>query len=202
MKIYYSPASPFVRKCLVVASELGLADRIEKLPSAAHPINRDPIIMATNPLGQVPTFFTDDGQAIFDSRVICEYLNSLVQGPIFPKESQDRWLTLTEQSLADGVLDAALLARYETAVRPEQFHWTAWTQSQLEKIGSALDYFEGVADQRKEQIDIGTISLGCALGYLDFRFPDFDWRSARPTLTRWFSLFNQRPSMQESLPHV
>src|SRR5690606_33165418 len=141
-------ASPFVRKCLVVASELGLADRIEKLPSAAHPINRDPIIIETNPLGQVPTFFTDDGLAIFDSRVICEYLNNLVQGPIFPKESQDRWLTLTEQSLADGVLDAALLARSETAVRPEQLHRTAWTQSQLEKIGSALDYFEGVADQR------------------------------------------------------
>src|SRR5690606_8322753 len=119
MKIYFSPASPFVRKCLVVAAEVGLADRIEKLPSNAHPVNRDSTIAATNPLGQVPTFFTGEGQAIHDSRVICEYLNNLAGADLFPADAKKRWQALTEQSLADGILDAALLARYEATVRPE-----------------------------------------------------------------------------------
>ena len=116
MKVYYSPASPFVRKVLVSAHELGLADRIELLSCAAHPINRDQEIVAHNPLGQVPTFFTDDGSVIYDSRVICEYLDSFSPGRLLGS-GESRWRALTEQSLADGLLDAALLARYETAVQ-------------------------------------------------------------------------------------
>jgi glutathione S-transferase len=202
MKIYFSPASPFVRKCLVVANEVGLVDRIEKLPSAAHPINRDPIIASSNPLGQVPTFFTDDGQAIHDSRVICEYLNSLAGADLFPADTQVRWQVLTEQSLADGILDAALLARYELAVRPESLQWGDWAQSQMGKIAGALDYFESVIGERGDKVDIGTITLGCALGYLGFRFADYDWQGARPALAAWFEKFNQRPSMLQTLPHV
>ena len=202
MKIYFSPASPFVRKCMVTAIETGLADRIEKLSSNAHPINRDKIIAAANPLGQVPTFFTDDGQAIYDSRVICEYLNSLAGAELYPADSKLRWEVLTEQSLADGILDAALLARYEEVARPEPLRWQDWAQSQMGKIADSLDYFESAIKQRGDQLDIGTITLGCALGYLDFRFPDYDWRTARPLLTAWFAEFNQRPSMQQTLPSV
>lgn len=200
MKIYFSPASPFVRKCLVVAGEVGLADRIEKLPSNAHPVNRDATIAASNPLGQVPTFFTDEGQAIYDSRVICEYLNSMAGADLYPSDMRARWQALTEQSLADGILDAALLARYEETVRPEALRWKDWTQSQMGKMADSLDYFEGVIGERGDRVDIGTITLGCALGYLDFRFADYDWRTSRPALTAWFAKFNQRPSMQQTLP--
>jgi len=200
MKIFFSPASPFVRKCMVVAYETGLAGRIEKLPSAAHPVNRDRNIVAVNPLGQVPTFFTDEGQPIYDSRVICEYLDHLAQGGIFPPASAQRWRALSEQSLADGILDAALLARYEAVVRPAQAQWDDWTRGQMDKIASALDYFEDAIRDRAGQVDIGTITLGCALGYLDFRFPDYDWRAGRGRLAAWFADFNQRPSMQQTLP--
>ncbi len=202
MKIHFSASSPFVRKCMVVAHELGLAGKIEKLPSAASPVNCDAVISAVNPLGQVPTFFTDGGQPIYDSRVICEYLNDLGQGSIFPAASQQRWLVLTEHSLADGILDAALLARYETAVRPAEFQWDGWKEGQMGKITRALGYFEGVIKQRAGQLDIGTITLGCALSYLDFRFADYGWRNARPELAAWFADFDQRPSMQATAPHA
>ena len=112
MKLFYSSTSPFVRKVLVVAYELGLADRIERLACAAHPVNRDRTIIAHNPLGQVPTLVLEDGRMLADSRVICEYLNDLAGGTIFPSGSQ-RWEALVAQTLADGLLDAALLGRYE-----------------------------------------------------------------------------------------
>ncbi len=123
MKIFFSPASPFVRKCMVVAHELGIADRIEKLPSAAGPVKRDATIIPKNPLGQVPTFITDDGQVLFDSRVICEYLNATQSGKLFPADGAARWARLTELALADGMTGAALLARYESVLRPEALRW-------------------------------------------------------------------------------
>ena len=199
MKVYFSPASPFVRKVLVSAHELGLADRIERLASAAHPINRDAEIVAHNPLGQVPTFFTEDGRVLYDSRTICEYLDGLGNGRLLGS-GDVRWQALTEQSLADGLLDAALLARYETAVRPQELRWEAWTRSQLDKVGSALDQLEAWASGFGDRVDIGTITIGCGLGYLDFRFPDLSWRSSRPQLSKWFTEFGNRPSMKETAP--
>src|SRR5690606_29297428 len=193
MKIYYSAASPYVRKCMVVASELGLSDRIEKLACAASPVKMDLTVAASNPLGKVPALITDDGQALFDSRVICEYLNHLGQGKLFSDASGERWQVLTEQALADGLLDAALLARYETATRPEQHQWKDWTDGQMRKIANALGHFEAVVTQRAGQIDIGMITLGCALGYLDLRFSDYDWRSAYPGVAQWYAEFSQRP---------
>ena len=110
MKLYHSQTSPYVRKCMFIAHHLGLADRIEKLPSAAHPVNRDQSIIPSNPLGKVPTMITDDGTVLFDSRVICEYLDHLGKGSFFPAAGAERWRVLTEQALADGILDAALLS--------------------------------------------------------------------------------------------
>src|SRR5262245_59568773 len=199
MKVYYSPASPFVRKVLVCAHELGLVDRIELLSCAAHPINRDEEIVAHNPLGQVPTFFTDDGSVIYDSRVICEYLDSLKSGRLLGS-GDHRWRALTVQSLADGLLDAALLTRYETTVRPQELRWDAWTRSQLAKVSSALDRLEAWAPGFADRVDLGTITAGCALGYLDFRFPDLGWRPSRRQLSGWFAEFENRPSMQATRP--
>lgn len=200
MKIYFSAASPFVRKCLVCAIELGLDERIERLAAAAHPINRDRNIVASNPLGKVPTFVTDDGAVLYDSRVICEYLDAIAAGKLFPREGTARWSVLTEQALADGLLDAAILTRYEGAMRPAEYRWSDWTAGQLAKVRSALQVLEANAARYGGRVDIGTIAAGCALGYLDFRFPDIGWRTASPALAGWYEGFAQRPSMQRTLP--
>ena len=199
MKLYFSLASPFVRKCMVCAYELGLEARIEKLPSAVNPVKRDQTIVASNPLGQVPTLLTDKAEVLSDSRVICEYLNALGNGQLFP-DGPDRWRALSEQSLADGIMDALLLVRYELTSRPQELRWDDWHKGQMEKVQSVLEYLEKQAPTWGERVDIGTISFGCALGYLDLRFNDYDWRSAFPATAAWFERFNARPSMQNTLP--
>ena len=195
MKIYYSPTSPYVRKVLVAAHELGLADRIEKLPSAAHPINRDREIIAHNPLGQVPTFFTDEGVVLADSRVICEYLDGLAGGALFPASGPTRWRALVDQAVGDGAMAAALLARYETVVRPADKQSKEWLDGQLDKVATALAAIESTAASFGERVDIGTIAFGCVLGYLDLRFPDLKWRASHPATAAWFARFDDRPSM-------
>jgi glutathione S-transferase len=200
MKIYHSPLSPYVRKCMVVALELGLAGRIEIIPGAANPITRDKNIVAKNPLGKVPTLVTDDGVSLYDSRVICEYLNELGQGKFIPTSGAARWQVLTEQALGDGILDAALLARYENAMRPEALRWTEWTHGQLEKVHSGLAQIEAQAANWGDAFDLGKITLGCALGYLDFRFPTLDWRAQYPQAATWFAKLNGRASMQATIP--
>jgi glutathione S-transferase len=195
MKLYFSPSSPYVRKVLICAHELGLAERIEKLPSAAHPIKRDATIRKSNPIGQVPTFFTDDGMVLYDSRVICEYLDDLGRGQLFGTGAA-RWPILTDAALGDGLLGAALLARYEDVARPEDIRWDAWRVGQIEKITDAVDRIEEAAAGYGERVDIGTITFACGLSYLDFRFPDVAWRATHPATAAWFARFSQRPSMQ------
>jgi glutathione S-transferase len=196
MKLYYSPTSPFVRKVLVVAHEVGLADRVENLSSAAHPVNRDPEIVGHNPLGQVPTFFTDEGAVLYDSRVVCEYLDTLAGGGLFPTAGAARWQSLTEQALGDGLLGAALLARYETVARPEEKSWSGWRDAQLDKVRSALAAFSARAGSLADRVDIGTITIACALSYLDLRFAELDWRAGRQELAEWYKTFAERPSLR------
>ena len=200
MKLFYSATSPFVRKVMVAAIELGLRERIELLPAKAHVINRDRTITAYNPLGQVPTFFTDDGTVLYDSRVIVEYLDALGSGKLVPREGAMRWNVLTEHSLADGILNAALLVRYETALRPENLRWSDWTASQLDKVTCGLADLEARAGRFGDRVDLGTIGFGCALGYLDFRFPTLGWRDTRPNATAWFQRFGDRASMAATKP--
>lgn len=197
MKILFSPFSPYVRKCLVSGMELGLNERIQLLPSNAHPVNRDRAIIADNPLGKVPTFYTDDGQVLYDSRVICEYLNHLAGGALFP-QGPGRWATLTLQSLGDGMLDAALLARYEDIARPEAFHWGEWKAGQLDKIETSLAALDRRIGDLLARVDIGSLSIGCALWYLDVRFATLDWRERYPGVANWYAEFSRRPSMAMS----
>ena len=198
MKLFFSPTSPYVRKCMVVAHEVGLVGRIELLPAAAHPVTRDPTIIASNPLGKVPTLVTDDGTPLYDSRVICEYLNDLGGGSLFPPAGAARWQALTLQSLADGMLDAALLARYEVAVRPEALRWADWTNGQVDKLHTSLTSLEGSCSGFGDRADIGTLAVACALGYLDFRYADMSWRARYPAVAQWAARLGQRPSMQAS----
>ena len=122
---------------MVCAAELG--QEIERLPSAAGPVARDQTIIPDNPLGQVPTFVADDGTVLYDSRVICEYPNDKAGGGLFPVAGPARWRALVEQGLGDGVLGAALLARYETVLRPEDKRWPDWYQGQMDKVRCGLD---------------------------------------------------------------
>jgi glutathione S-transferase len=200
MKLFHSPASPYVRKCMVVAHECDLAGRLTLLPAAAHPVNRDRNLVASNPLGKVPTLLTDDGLALYDSRVICEYLDHAGGARLFPAAGPARWRALAEQALGDGILDAALLVRYEGNARPEALRWADWTAGQMDKIACGLRTLEEAAPGFGDRVDIGTITLACVLGYLDFRFAQLAWRDTHPQAAAWFARFEARPSMQATLP--
>ena len=165
MKLFYSAASPYVRKCLVAARELGLHERIELLPAAAHPVNRDRNIVAHTPLGKVPTLITDEGVVLYDSRVICEYLNALGKGTSDSAVRRPRAGARSPSSRSPtGCMDAAVLARYETVLRPEPLRWNDWITGQLEKVTSGLDEIERRAEVFGDRVDVGTIAVGCALG--------------------------------------
>ncbi len=200
MKIFYAAPSPFVRKCLVVAHELGLRERLELVPAAPHPVNRSAAIIAHNPLGKAPTLIGDDGTVIYDSRVICEYLNALGDGRLIPARGCARWQALVEQSLGDGIMDAAVLARYEATVRPESVRWSEWTAGQLDKVNCGLAEIERLAPNFAERVDVGTIAVGCALGYLDLRYASLKWREKCPGAAVWFERFGARDSMAATRP--
>ncbi|WP_447554393.1 glutathione S-transferase [Vreelandella sp. EE22] len=195
MKVFFSPASPYVRKVMMVAHETGQS--LEKLDSAASPINRDSNIVAHNPTGKVPTAILPDGSALYDSRVICRWLDAQHDGSRMYPDGD--WDVPRREALADGLLDAALLARYETVMRPEEKIWPEWLQGQMDKVASSLDVMEAESSQLTS-VDAGTIAIGCALAYLDFRFPDYYWRDERPTLASWFKSFSQRPSFLQTQP--
>lgn len=202
MKLLYAPTSPFVRKVMACAHLTGQADRISWLDSAAHPVNRDARIAAHNPLAKVPTLILPDGSSLYDSRVICEYLAEAAgDRQLFPAGAA-RWIALTRQALGDGLLDAALLARYEHTARPAEIQWPQWREAQLLKVQACLSEIEVLADDLpRTHPSIGDLTIGCALGYLDFRFPELDWRMAHPRAAAWFAVFNALPAMQATLPH-
>ncbi len=200
MKLFHSHASPFVRKVMVVAHERGLTDRIALLPSAVNPADPDRSVLGHNPLAQVPTLLTEAGEALADSRVICEYLDAIDGHLLFPGEGAARWRALAAQSAADGIADAALLIRYELTARPEAERSQSWIAGQTTKIGNVLDWFEARAHGLAERVDIGTIALACALGYLDLRFADMTWREGRPALAAWQESFSRRPSLEATRP--
>lgn len=199
MKLHSSPTSPFARKVNVTAIELGLFDRLDLHAVQTSPVGPDLGLVGDSPLGKIPCLVLEDGQPLYDSRVICEYLDSLEGGGrLFPAAGPARWTALRRQALADGLMDAAVLARYETALRPPERRWAAWVDGQLDKVSRALDRLE--AEGLGPAVDIGTIAIGCALGYLDFRYGEMGWRGTRPALAAWFAAFDERPSLQRTRP--
>jgi glutathione S-transferase len=201
MKLRYSPTSPYVRKVSVTAIELGLAGRIERIPTDTQ--DRDSGIAEQNPLGKVPALILDDGGVLYDSPVICEYLDSLHDGPkLFPAEGPERWTALRQQALGDGILDAAILRMLEMVRRPEKLRWQGWIAHQTAKVTRALDQFEAESATLADPLTIGHITAGCALGYLDFRVPETDWRDGRPKLAAWYENFTQRPALRETVPQA
>ncbi len=200
MQLIYAAASPFARKVRVLAAETGLLERIELLDTAVLPITLNERVNVLNPLGKIPVLLTDAGEALYDSRVICEYLDTLHQGPKLLPGGFARWQVLRLAALADGLMDAALLARYERAARPAELQWPAWLEGQLGKVQRALTELERQVGQLQGPLDLAQIGVACALGYLDFRFADLDWRAAHPGLAAFHQAFAQRGSMQASAP--
>ncbi len=187
MKLLSSPASPYARKVRMVAAVKGLESQIESVFPDAN--KGDPELNAKNPLGKIPCLVTASGAVVHDSHVICEYFDSIGGGPeLFPKSGDARWDTLTRGSLADGILDAALLLVYERRYRPEDKVVQPWVDRQWSKINRSLDLLEAAPPQWSGHPDYGHITLACALGYLDFRHQGL-WRTGRPKLVAWLEQF-------------
>jgi glutathione S-transferase len=201
MKLHYSTTSPYVRKVMAVAIETGLRERIELATRQLTPVAPNADVNADNPLGKVPCLVTDDGMALYDSRVIVAYLDSLHDGrTMIPPAGPERWTALRREALADGILDAAIVNRYEITLRPEEKRWADWSDGQMAKVRRALDALEAEAPDFGERVDLGTLAVACALGYLDLRYADLDWAAGRPALAAWHGRFAERPSMAETRP--
>jgi glutathione S-transferase len=199
MKLYYSTTSPFVRKVNVFAIETGLDKQIELIKT--NPWQAEDVLTAENPLSKVPTLITAEGMVIYDSRVICEYLDSLHDGEkLFPLNPKARWQALSLQALADGILEAGI-ARFLERKRDVALQSKDWDALQKKSVVRCLDNLEDTfVIWSVAKLSIGTISVACVLGWLDFRFSDEDWRVTRPDLAAWFEKFAARPSMTSTTP--
>jgi len=197
MKLHFSPASPYVRKVMAAAIARGLEGRIEKV--ATNPHLSPPELLADNPLSKVPALVTDDGIAVFDSPVICEYLDTLGEAPpLFPPTgSRERLLAQIMHATADGILDAAVARRMQMA-HPQDEARQAFDARQKAAIGRALDALEAAPPEGLSHI--GEIAVACALGYLDFRFAHEPWRETHPRLAAWFAEVSQRRPLAETVP--
>lgn len=195
MKLYTNAASPFARKCRIIAHELKLKlEEIRTLPM------QEPEFRRINPLGKIPALVLDDGSVLIDSPVICEYLNHAGGGAFFPNDSiwkQDtrRWKTLGLQALGDGLADAAVAWMIEGRQQPVN---ETQRGRHMAAVMASLDVLARA--RFADDPTIGEISVACALGYLDFRMPDLDWKSSRPTLAGWYAKFCEYPAMKATAP--
>lgn len=206
MQLRHAETSPFARKVRVLAQEAGLAEQMEVV--VANPYDTASDLNSLNPLGKVPVLITDEGEALCDSPVICQYLDSRHSGAKFtPETGPARISDLNLEALADGLQDAALSRMNEIRLRPEAFRWEGHHDRMRVKVSRTLDHFETMAatgalpavpsDARPT---LGAIAVGCALGYLDLRFSSENWREGRPALAGWYESFSARQSMQNTRP--
>jgi glutathione S-transferase len=202
MRLYHSATSPYVRKVMVLLVETGQHDDVILVPATGHPLDPGTLPLAQNPLGKVPCLERDDGPALYDSRVICRYLDAHAGGGFYPAPPR-LWDTLTLEATADGILDAAILMRYETHVRAADRMSPEWIEAQWQKIARTADAIEARwMAHLKGPLDMGQIALGCALAYVDFRHDVRGWRTLRPELARWYEAFAARDSMVATAPPV
>ncbi len=200
MRLYHSATSPYARKVVVLLIETGQQADVTLVPASGTPLDPGTLPLARNPLGKLPCLERDDGPALYDSRVICRFLDHRGGGRFYPAPPR-LWDTLTLEATADGMLDAAILMRYETHVRPEPSRSDAWNEAQWSKIARALDSVEARwMPHLTGPLDMAQIAVGCALGYLDFRHGARVWRDGHPALTAWHAAFAARASMAATAP--
>jgi len=195
MKLHWSPRSPFVRKVMIVAHELGLADQLECVRTVAATTQPHEVLMRDNPLSKIPTLVLADGTVIYDSPVICEYLDGLHAGAkLIPAPGPARMTALRWQALGDGMLDFLLLWRNELS-RPAQSepHLNTYRVKRAKTL-AALEVEAAVLE--RTPYSVGHVAIGCALSYLDFRFADEPWRPTHPSLAAWHATIAARPSFK------
>ncbi|WP_343737012.1 glutathione S-transferase N-terminal domain-containing protein [Achromobacter sp.] len=200
MKLHWSPRSPFVRKVMIVLDEAGIADRVTlvRTPVAMDKPNLD--LVPDNPLIKLPTLVLEDGTALYDSRVICAYLDTLTGAGLLPADLRARLLAERRQALGDGFLDALLLFRQERN-KPAARQTPAWLDAFALKTRAVLAALEAEAPALQASgFDLGLIAIGCALSYMDYRFPDIAWRDGHPALAAWHARFAARPSVMRTQP--
>ncbi|KQZ57478.1 glutathione S-transferase [Lysobacter sp. Root559] len=195
MKLLYQTHSPYARKVLVFAHEAGIADRIEVVHHETSPTLRNPDVFAANPLGKVPVLLRPGLPALFDSDLICAYLDTLHDGPrLIPAEGEARWQALRVQAVAQGLAQAGIAVRWETVRRPEALRYPALRDGYTDKLIASYDWLDSELDI-EGPIDVGHIALATTLSWLEFRgLPSF--RGQRPRLSAWLDAFETRPSMQ------
>ena len=196
MRLFISPASPFVRKCRIVIREKGLTGRVEEV--VADPYADDPDLLKANPIAQIPALIDDQGRAWADSPLICQWLDFQGSGPRLVPDGEARWDVLRRESAADGVLELGVKWLLELR-RPETERSAHWMNRWREGILRGLDAIEA-RSPAPEPFDLGVISLGCALTWLDFRHPGFDWKTGRPKLVALQAALETRPSFVETTP--
>lgn len=195
MRLHWSSRSPFVRKVMVVAHETGLADRIERIPTVVALTKQDPAVLQRNPLGKIPTLILEDGRALYDSVVICEYLDGLGgDARLFPAAGPERVEALRRQALGNGTMDFLLLWRGELGRAAPDQRIIDGFEAKLAAVLAALE--AEAAELAAGPFDIGRVAIGCALSYLDFRWPESGWRAAHPALAAWHAGFAARPSVR------
>lgn len=201
MKLIASRTSPFAWKVMVAARELGLADRIEIDTQTTSPLNGNPVVVDANPLGRVPSLIDDDGEALHDSRVICERLDALADGPgLFPPPGPARWWALRLQSISDGLCEMAIQVMRENG-RPHALQWDDWRQAHHTKLERTYDVLNTHgASWLSGDVTIGQVGLATALCWIEFRNIGLDFRDGRPALADWHAAFLERPSMQGLVP--
>lgn len=199
MKLHWSSRSPFVRKVMIAAYEAGVADRIERTYSIVSLSQPNEAVMRDNPLGKIPTLILDDGRVLYDSVVICEYLDHLAPtSKLFPAQGEARWTALRRHALADNILDTLLLWRSEIG-KPAARQTPQWLSTFALKLKNFLRAVEAEADTLTSSgFDIGHLTIGVALAYADFRFGDFNWRNDHPRSDAWMRTFLARESVQKT----
>lgn len=197
LRFYWNPTSPFVRKVTVVLMELGLDDKVERVET--NPRDQASGFWDANPLAKIPAFERDDGLVLFDSPVICAWLDETHGGGRLSGRGDERWRVATLQALADGVLDAGVLARQE-GQRPTAEQSAAWLDKQYGIAQRGLDRLDACAEQFGEGVDLASITTGCAVAWLGFRHPQIDWLQGRERLAAWYEGFSARPSMAATKP--
>jgi len=197
MQLIYAKPSPYSRKVRVTVLEKGLAGQVDEI--IVSPLEDPAALLEANPLGKVPALRLDDGQCLYDSWVICEYLDSLAPTPRLIPQGAERFAALRRAALADGVLDAAVTARMEL-LRPEAIRWAPWTDRQRRAIDRGLAVMEQDVAALGPAPTLAHIEFAVTLEYLDFRLPEVGWRTGHPALAAWLAEFGQRPSMLATTP--
>ncbi len=201
LKLFYSDRSPYVRKVMVTLHEVDLSENVEIVSVRTNPLGVVDDLVDVSPLGKIPTLVLPDGTTIFDSRVICSYLNSIGKSDLYLAKENLKWSIKTAEANFDGILDAALLMVYEHRYRQDIYQNAEWLENLWKKIERTLDFYNNSSSKiLSGSLNMGQISLGCALGYLDYRHNNRNWRAKNQNLRDWFAEFSERLSMRNTIP--